>query len=560
MESRQESQARTLRPSSRQLALLLDLLECVEWPFETRTDTIWLQSPADHARDGATLAVGARLFETRAEIAIPNTENHARGLPFRGLQLSDSGGETRGILRLEPRVAEGLLPRACFDLQVRLASSRIAPENGDPIERALVARGHERGRSLVLHFDNLDELLPNADLRAAFVSGPLAARFVEASAARTTDPGPTRRGRSALLAGAQQRDTRPPRVWHSRERAPAGLGLHTQIRDTGRREAIYEALLADFLDGLCWPLPRAHGDARECFRLDDLPSRGGLDDHDALDCGALVSTDGRPLAWPHGTKVRPPHRLARRVESLRDRSIAWRVDVQRGADTLSVWIGSYHVDPTTRSLMAYGNGEDAWGWRSSAPAWRALGLPKGNHVHLEILGLHEHTGTAQLLLTTWVRTALFRTARAAAQARPADLAPVQAPPNLDPLGDDLARTARSLPVFARILLVPNTADARADRFELRGPPLELADVVTVADSELVDGSVGIRLRMGDRLWLGPLLEGNRPRLAPGRLRLRFDPGPNSLIRKLSPDDQELLIARLMRRIAGHEGDAAPESK
>ncbi|MCA8972184.1 MAG: hypothetical protein KDC95_20520, partial [Planctomycetes bacterium] len=211
MESRLQSRARTLQPSSRQLALLLDLLDRVEWPFETRTDTIWLQSPGDHGHDGATLAIGARLFETRAEIAFPNAANRALRLPFRGLQVSEPGGETRGVLRLEPRGTgleprgtEGSPPSAIFDLEVRLHASRSAPTADDPIERALEARGHERGRALVLGFDNLDELLPDADLRAAFVSGPLAARFVEASAARTTDPGPTRRGRSALLANPKR--------------------------------------------------------------------------------------------------------------------------------------------------------------------------------------------------------------------------------------------------------------------------------------------------------------------------------------------------------------------
>ncbi|MCA8972287.1 MAG: hypothetical protein KDC95_21045, partial [Planctomycetes bacterium] len=80
------------------------------------------------------------------------------------------------------------------------------------------------------------------------------------------------------------------------------------------------------------------------------------------------------------------------------------------------------------------------------------------------------------------------------------------------------------------------------------------------DPKIVDGRVGIRLRTGDRLWLGPLLEGNRPRLAPGPLRVRFESGPDSLIRQLPLDDQELLIARLARRIAGHEGPPATAMK
>nr|HMQ21578.1 hypothetical protein [Planctomycetota bacterium] len=526
----------------------------------------------DAASGEKRTALGARLFETRAEVVFRQREAATRA-PFRALETKEAAGSAHAVLRLGGQV-EGSVG---FVLRLRFRSSSAAPNPGDGIERALVARGHERGRGLVIDFDNLDELLPDADERHAFVAGPLAARFAAASATRTVDPGPTLRGRAAFLRSATDANKRAaPRVWHSREGRPSGLGLQTTIVDAQQRESLHMALADEFLAGIEWPLPAAPEGLDSLFRVDDLPTRGGLHEHDALDCGALISReDARLHSWPSGTEIRAPHRSAMRVAALREASIAWRVNIRRGDACLALWIGASHVDPRPRSLRGYNGSDDPWGWESAAPAMRALGVPKGNHLHLEVLGLHEDAAVATLLLATHVRAALQRAARRCATRGPLEPVALQGDHG-DALGEALARVASALPALPGLVVLPGAlsgelsgtlpgeamrdssdgppdSGASGDRFELRAPPLAL-DLATDIEAKVDADKARLRLASGDVLELGPLLPGAAPRLRPGRVTATLTPAPDSLIAGLRRADQEALIARILRRLATSEGE------
>lgn len=551
--------AQDLEPWKRD-ALLIELLDRVRWPLRPQTDILWMVSPGDFDADGKSLALGARLWEARAEFVVQPAPQDRVSACLDGAVSLDSDSARRTARRFTLRL--GADDETPFDLRFVVRIDAVAPQPMHFVERQLVARGYRRAAAVVVEFDNLHELFSDPSLQRAFVAGPLAARFRAASAARTTDPGPTRRGRDAWLE-SKGVDRRPRRIWHSREKRPAGLGFFSTSTDVDERERARYALLQEFVDGIRWPLPNAGADWLPFFRSDDLPGRLGLEMHDAIDCGALRSDDGKLGSYRAGTKLTALHDRARSVEALRSGSRAWRIDLLARGHRLSLWVGAYHL--TASGGLAGWNGSTApASWRTADPALRALGWPKGNHVHIEILGAFEDEARTRLWLGTQLRTALERAAGRSNQsegtADDSDLAVIEisndaAARKAAVLSRRLSEIAAAIPRLDRVCLIPGSAPTRdrpgtADRFELRGPPLPLpARFETTASGFVLELT-------GARLEIGPATQARPARLQPGELAVRCvlasplragDP-----LGALPASQQKLLLARILRRVASIE--------
>ncbi|HHI80474.1 MAG TPA: hypothetical protein ENK02_10890 [Planctomycetes bacterium] len=287
--------------------------------------------------------------------------------------------------------------------------------------------------------------------------------LVRQSAELAPDPGPGRRG----LAGLPQR-AESPRPWKrfvSRaaqglpafgffERTEKGIWVPARLERLGfpetcsrlsvrKHQALpwnqkeldqqwnaYEHLLQDFLDRLRWPLPKLPRSWKRRMLPDDGVDRGGIEDHEALDLGALVQReDGRFGVWPEGVPVSSPLSGAEAIPAPREDGRGFALRLQRGRFKLLSLVFLYHLAPKgPPRLEGFSPREPLLGWERRDPAARLAGLPKGNHVHLELLGPFKgKEGLFRLFLAHRVKRSLL-----AAPSSGPRLSPFLLPKSLPP--------------------------------------------------------------------------------------------------------------------------------
>ena len=480
------------------------LLAAVRWPLPLHDDVTWLAAPDDVSIEPASILLGARLWHTRAEAAFSARAGCRVALPFAGMRPidlarsrfelalgpagRDLGPDARARRTLRLRL-EGVDISAAGAMRLRTAGKPkpAAQGRGDlsPVERQLrvelASLGIARGPALRVVFENLDDFV-DAEHTRAFLWNELAARFREAASAKVIDPGPGRRGRQGLLLGPR-RTPKPrrfdTRLWRDRPRAIGLLQRTTngkltpsKLAKSGydgraqpREAAIHARLIERFVEGLRWPLAPTR--ATTFFRADDRWSRHGLEEHRALDIGAGNWSPERGfLAWPTGALIKPPHAACASAQRQLVRApsdSAWVLDFAEGDYVLRVVVAAYHLQhaPARPALDSEDSGKGqrlalrgvhgakhAAGWSSADPLWRALGYPKSNHLHLEVLGIFEGAEARQReFFERHLPTALLERAREAAKARPeAALVPL---PRLDAatrtLDALLTKAARKMP-------------------------------------------------------------------------------------------------------------------
>ena len=150
----------------------------------------------------------------------------------------------------------------------------------------------------------------------------------------------------------------------------------------------YEQLLQDLLQQLRWPLPKLPPQWGRVFLPDDGMDRGGIEVHEALDLGALSRRqDGRLGVWPEGVPVFSPLPKAKAIRAPRRDGIGFSLRLTRGGYRLEVLIFLYHLAPKGRPrLEGFSPQAPLLGWARRDPSARIAGLPKGNHLHLELVG------------------------------------------------------------------------------------------------------------------------------------------------------------------------------
>lgn len=514
--------------------LVLDLCSRVRWPFALRADTVALAVPGDVGLRPPSLTLGSWLYHVGADAPLHLRAGTSVRLPFRGLEPDpEKPGRYRLPLLAGPRRVvldlrlEGVEGRAG---DLRLATDppqrcipRAAPRWQAELLHRFTAQGYEPGPALRIVFENIDELLGSAPPASALfrlLDGVLLPRFRAASAARAPDPGPGLRGREGLVARRralleQGRLPAPPRRFHSAELEDLPelgffeAGRRVAIGDPGahrpgeRQRAAHEAMLAEFLAGLRWPLPDPSGSER-VLRPDDTWNRGGLEAHRALDLGSSLLLPGGSLtAWPAGTPVGAPHVAARTWRRPRSGARSWVVELEREGFRLRVLLCLYHLTEAEPARLAGYRGKG--GWRSSDPLFRCLGLAKGNHAHLEILGLYPDAPRRRELLWTWHLPAVLRRA-------PSSAPPWSGPPSPLVLDRPAARLTHFLYQVGRAApTIPGLA-RQGERYELRRPWIVPAHwrrraggfEQTLAVAPMVLLQVQGRARAGRRILPGPL--------------------------------------------------------
>ncbi|GEM_PF-4694715 len=150
----------------------------------------------------------------------------------------------------------------------------------------------------------------------------------------------------------------------------------------------YEQLLQKLLNHLRWPLPKLPPGWKRIMLPDDGPDRGGLEEHEALDLGALsLHKDGRLGVWPEGTPVFPPFSEGKKIPAPRQDGRGYGLQLTQGKYRLKVLAFLYHLAPNGKPrLEGFSTRAPLLGWERRDPSARLAGLPKGNHVHLELLG------------------------------------------------------------------------------------------------------------------------------------------------------------------------------
>ncbi len=379
--------------------MLVNLVDRARWPWPAQRDVVWLPEPA--WRQAGVIALGGRMYHVGADCIVNRAIDEPAREPFEGMRggkLVLRSGKTQVTLRIERSLGEADKDAKNFHTR-ELARLGLKPAK----------------ESLNLRLEGLDQLVePHKSL--AFLRNVLAARFRELSAAKTKDPGPGRRWRNGLVErwrlNEEGKGTHPPPRFHTRQLSdlPTLGFLHpdkngklapTALQRSGfdwrvhrDEDTAHRKLLGDFVAGLVTPLPRLPRGARSTLRLDDTFGRDGLDDHDAIDLGSWIElTPGNFGYWPAGTPVRCPHQDGKPWRRPRQGARSWIVEVTSPAYEpycLRVLLAAYHLsDDDPPRLAAVEPGQPGGGWTSSEPLMRALGVPKGNHLHLEVLGIYE---------------------------------------------------------------------------------------------------------------------------------------------------------------------------
>ncbi len=193
----------------------------------------------------------------------------------------------------------------------------------------------------------------------------------------------------------------------------------------------YEQLLQDLLHQMRWPLPKLPPQWVRRFLPDDGIDRGGIEAHEALDLGALSQRrDGRLGVWPEGVQVFSPLHKAEPIRAPRKDGRGFRLRLTRGPFRLVVLAFIYHLAPEGRPrLEGFSPGAPLLGWVRRNPSARLAGLPKGNHLHLELLG--PYRGKPDLL-RLFVGHRLLRSLLAAPAPGP-QRSPLLLPKTLPPL-------------------------------------------------------------------------------------------------------------------------------
>ena len=418
--------------------LQLELLSRVQYPFATRAEHVLMTSAGDVRNEARTIQLGGRIYHLGVDCVLHLDAGERIRLPFRG--MTERGGE-RGSFEL--RLGNGrfrlLIKLGGFDLRktgYRLAA--VTQREKSPgrkhelepavprwlrlLDKELAQLGYEEGPALSIQFENLEDLLENGNRRARylFLKDLLLPAFRKESARLSPDPGPGRRGREAFLK--RRREARKNRSKHKpgaktfHAEDLAGLPLLGFLKRTGEsefavtqlqraffatkdnpaEEKLHARLLTDFLTGLRWPLPKAR-DAERVIRPDDSYMRHGLAeegdlDHPALDLGSMLLRQDHSFAyWPAGTPVGRPHVHATPYQvsdlnSARPGMQMWLVELKKDMYLLrSIIVLSHVLGGESHELEGLQDGEL---WRSSDPLLRCLGYPKGNHVHVEVLGIY----------------------------------------------------------------------------------------------------------------------------------------------------------------------------
>jgi len=370
------------------LARRVALIARCRWPWPPIRGLCWAARPEDADPDSLALSVGGILYDRGLDVPIPMPEGLRARLPLDGFRPEGAGkGTLQGTVPLgnleSPVVLEGF--------RNGTASRRIRLRLSNPSDLLFPGEAHD------------------AKARRALLWRVLAPPFRRGSALLAKDPGPGLRGREHWKDRRTPRKAPPPRSFRTRDLA--GLPLlgflvrtkegwkETRLQKRGypgrldkelRKEAAaFEALLAAFLDGLRWPLPVAEG-MRPVFLPDDLLDRHGMGEHPGLDLGGLY-LDGRnrPHVLRDGVPLRPPHVRARPWRRPRDDGEAWVVECRRGPHLLRVLMALYHLRDENPPRLDEGPIHDSTGsWFRASDPWRRMqGVPKGPHLHLEILGL-----------------------------------------------------------------------------------------------------------------------------------------------------------------------------
>jgi hypothetical protein len=558
---------------------LLDLLAKARWPFPLRDDVVSLATSGDAGVQPPRLHLGGFLYHTGTDTVLTLPAGTPWILPFDGLW--PVAGEP-GRFRLTLRHRSGEL-----EIGLRLSGGSVAPQGNrldavapaapadasEPVWLACAGRemshlGYQRGPHLRLEFDGLEALLPPGAGKLAAWSllwDVLLPRFRALSAGRTRDPGPDLRGRDGLAARRRllrEGDLPPaPRTrrcedlpdlpqlgflvaddaagWRVSALQHAGFDAERFAAEDRTHRRLLDRLLA----GLRWPLPAEPRGSTRALRPDDAWDRHGLQDHDGLDLGSLVwLEDGRLAGWPAATVLGTPHSAAKPYPTPPAAGRAWIVEVDDPPWRLRVLFFLHHVsisgEPALRPLDPK---ETLGGWRTSDPLLRCLGWPKGNHAHLEVVGIYRgHASRKRAFATGRFMPALCA-------------APASGPP-ADPLPLGIAVAPEDRPGVGMGLLLHGLAAGvpRLPGLVWRGGELELLHETRLpADGRWQRQPSGVRFRSQVAAGVALIvdLDGNTSpnelRLQPGRLRALFRLEGDSPLRATWPDLVDELLQPLL---------------
>jgi len=398
--------------------LTAELLARVRWPLAVESDVVAFFDPSDVAVDPARIRLGGRLYQVGVDSVFHARAGASVTVPFAGAKHDEDDPDLLGVSLGGGKVAlrihvsgwrradsgwqlaphEPILEPPCPEL----------PRWSQALAKEVTALGYTSGPRLELRFDGLEQLFsgqPSKAQIAALLWNVIVPRFRRESARKVVDPGPGLRGRERLLDRTRKREDgwRPVghRPFHSsqlRGLPPLGFFVRqdghetvSELQRSGFDELkhagearIHERLLSRFLAGLRWPLPDPGPGFVRMHRPDDSWQRHGLEEHRAIDLGATLWRAGKLFVWPVGTPVARPHAEATPTKVARTDCRPWLVELTEGRYTLRVMMLLYHLD---RDGRLSGLGTGASGWRSADPWFRVLGIRKGNHTHLEVLGL-----------------------------------------------------------------------------------------------------------------------------------------------------------------------------
>ncbi|MFQ5504698.1 MAG: hypothetical protein ACE5F1_07880 [Planctomycetota bacterium] len=568
---------------------LRELIARARWPFPAAPDTVALFSAADVELAPPRLHLGGKLYQVGIDCMLHLPAGTPVELPFDGMEAL---GARRyrlelGTATLELELSGLAAARRCLAPSVPGTFGRSPFDRGEGApawleccEKELRDLGYRSGPELRIEFRGLERLFdkePSPRQIFDLIWNLLIPEFRARSARWTEDPGPGLRGREALLRRIQAaKEKRPGRArFHSDELAglpPLGFLVRGQngsfeasrLQRCGfdgqrfpRESAVHRLLLEKLLNGLVWPLPEPGKGAERVLRPDDGWQRSGLvASHRAIDLGSMVLLEaGTAGYWPAGTPVCAPHALADPIEIERKDGRAFLVELTQAPYLLRLLFVLYHLEERNGAmrLAAFASGTPH-GWRSSEPLFRLLGLPKGNHVHIELVGLYPGAPAEQALFFALdLRTAFMRAPSGVTQAAAprafiaATLPAMQRPGVL--LGRLLHRAAAALP---RLPLRRTSGGWKLGR------PVELADFGAWhrrdrhARQTVFELAIPLEAELGLLLSLrGRSLPGKESMFAAGPVRV----GLERLGREFWPRMAEREFRALGERILGWVFDA-----